>query len=137
MEMPVKVKVKTTIDNKESFELVVFGQFFEKDNASFLKYEEAHEEGTVRTIVKLAGDEALILRGGAVKMRLPFRLNTRLNGSYELPFGVIETTTLARELDFHVDNGKGRIAIVYDFAMQGELAGRYQLEISFQAEQEG
>lgn len=134
MEIPVKVNVKTTIDEQESFELVVFGRYFEKDNASFLKYEEVHEEGTVRTIVKMAGEEALILRGGAVKMRLPFRLNKKLNGSYELPLGMFETTTLARKLDFCVANGSGRVEIEYDFAMQGEHAGSYHLEISFQEE---
>jgi uncharacterized beta-barrel protein YwiB (DUF1934 family) len=134
MEIPVRVNVKTTIDEGESYELMVFGRYFEKDQASFLKYEEAQEEGSVRTIVKWSGEDMLILRGGAVKMRLPFRLNKKLNGSYELPFGVFETTTMARKMAITMEKGSGYVEIEYDFAMQGEHAGRYRMEITFQEE---
>ena len=46
--------------------------YFKKTMSAYLRYEEAMEEGSVRTIVKMAAEEALILRNGAVKMRLPF-----------------------------------------------------------------
>lgn len=137
MEIPVKINVKTTIDDQEMFELTVFGRYFQKDQASYLQYEEVMEEGAVRTIVKAAPtkDEALILRSGAVKMRLPFELGRKLRGSYEMPFGTFETTTKARKLDHSFENGSGQISILYDFAMQGTPAGTYHLEISFQEEQ--
>jgi uncharacterized beta-barrel protein YwiB (DUF1934 family) len=134
MEIPVKIKVKTTIDREETFELLVFGRFFRKENAYFLQYDEVMEEGTVKTIVKLTKEEVLILRSGAIKMRLPFQLNRKLNGNYQLPFGVFQTTTLARELDFSYEKNQGHLHIVYDFEMQDEPAGTYQLEISFQEE---
>lgn len=129
-EIPVKIKVKTTIDQQESMELQVLGRYLEKGAASFLKYEEVQEEGTVRTIVKVSANEALILRGGAVKMRLPFEVNRVLRGSYEMPFGVFETLTLAKR----IEHTEGRMEILYDFAMQGEHAGTYHLEITFQEE---
>ncbi|WHY86210.1 DUF1934 domain-containing protein [Neobacillus novalis] len=127
-EIPVKINVKTTIDEQEAFELVVFGRASHKGDAFFLQYEEVLEEGTVRTIVKVATEEALILRGGAVKMRLPFRLNKILRGSYEMPFGTFETTTFARK----IERTDGHIEILYDFAMQGSPGGTYHLEITFQ-----
>lgn len=127
-EIPVKINVKTTIDEQETFELVVFGRAYHKGDAFFLRYEEVLEEGTVRTIVKVANEEALILRSGAVKMRLPFRLNKILRGSYEMPFGTFETSTMARRIE-HIE---GLIDIVYDFTMQGTPAGTYHLEITFQ-----
>ncbi|GHH97961.1 DUF1934 domain-containing protein [Neobacillus kokaensis] len=133
-EIPVKVTVKTTIDEADPMELVVFGRYFQKGNASYLKYEEVMEElGTVRTIVKISEEEMLILRSGAIKMRLPFQLQKKLNGSYEMPFGVFETATLAQKMEFtdgHVQGG-GQIDIVYDFEMQGSPAGTYQLKIQF------
>lgn len=131
IEIPMKINVKTTIHQqgaKEVYELAVFGRYLEKDGASFLKYEEVQDEGTVRTIVKVAGDEALILRGGAVKMRLPFRLHKKLRGSYEMPFGSFETITLAKR----IEHAAGLIDILYDFSMQGKPAGTYHLEITFQ-----
>ncbi|MDQ0200906.1 YwiB family protein [Neobacillus ginsengisoli] len=127
-EIPVKIKVKTTIDQQDSFELTVFGRYYKKNNAAFLQYEEVTEEGSVRTIVKTAADEALILRSGAVKMRLPFRLHKKMKGSYEMPFGRFETTTTAKKIE-HSD---GSIDILYDFALQGSQAGTYHLEITFQ-----
>ncbi|OLS41243.1 DUF1934 domain-containing protein [Bacillus sp. MRMR6] len=133
-ETIVKVNVKTTIDQNETFELTVFGRYFEKGNAHFLKYEEVIEEGTVRTIVKISKTGALILRGGALKMRLPFEVNRRLNGSYEMSFGEFATETTARKIDFSYENGKGLIEIVYDFSLNGSPDNTYHLEIAFQEE---
>ncbi|WHY00614.1 DUF1934 domain-containing protein [Neobacillus sp. DY30] len=133
-EIPVKINVKTTIDHDETFELLVFGTYFEKGNAAYLRYEEAVEEGNVRTIVKMGHLEALILRGGAIKMRLPFELNRKLNGSYEMPFGQFATVTKAKKIDFSYENGKGHFSVLYDFTMEGALASTYQLEIAFQEE---
>ncbi|MEH7115844.1 DUF1934 domain-containing protein [Neobacillus vireti] len=132
-EVPMKINVKTTIhqqEGSETIELKVFGRYFEKDGAAFLKYEEVLEEGTVRTIVKITPGEALILRGGAVKMRLPFKLHKKLRGSYEMPFGVFETMTMTRRLE----HSMGLIDILYDFTMQGSPGGTYHLEITFQEE---
>lgn len=130
-ELSVKIKVKTTIHqhgSKESFELTVFGRYYKKEKASFLQYEEIMEEGTVRTIVKIAEGEALILRSGAVNMRLPFRLHKKMRGSYEMPFGRFETTTSASRIEWTEDS----VDILYDFTLQGSPAGTYHLEITFQ-----
>lgn len=131
-EIPVKIHVKTTIDGQETFELHVFGRYSQKGNADFLQYEEVMEEGSVRTIVKMAAEEALILRGGAVKMRLPFELNRKLNGSYEMPFGQFAIVTKAKRMDYSYENRKGQFEIVYDFSMEGSPQGTYHLEIAFQ-----
>lgn len=127
-ETPVKITVTTTINQQETLELVVFGNAYQKGEAFFLQYEEVLEEGTVRTIVKVARNEALILRGGAVKMRLPFHLQKEMRGSYEMPFGVFETTTLAKK----IERTEGLIDIHYDFSLDGAPAGTYQMEIRFQ-----
>ncbi|WP_235841983.1 DUF1934 domain-containing protein [Neobacillus fumarioli] len=131
-EIPVKIVVKTTIDKEETFELTVFGRFFQKGQASYLQYEEAMDEGKVRTIVKATADDMLILRSGAVNMRLPFQLEKTLPGRYELPFAALETTTLAKKMQFFYENGCGLIEIVYDFSIAGEQTGTYHLEIKFE-----
>lgn len=127
-EIPVRIKVKTTIDQQDTFELTVFGRYYKKENAAFLQYEEVMEEGSVRTTVKVAAEEALILRNGAVKMRLPFTLHKKMKGSYEMPFGRFETTTTAKR----IEHTEGSIDILYDFAMQGSQENTYHLEITFQ-----
>lgn len=133
-ELPVKITIKTTIDQDETFELSVFGRYFQRGNADYLQYVEAMEEGSVRTIVKMSAKEALILRSGAVKMRLPFEVNRKLNGSYELPFGEFATVTKANKLDYSYENGKGSFTVHYDFVLEGSAPSTYHLEIAFQEE---
>jgi uncharacterized beta-barrel protein YwiB (DUF1934 family) len=138
-KMPVKINVKTTIfqdKGKDVIESIASGRFYQKDIASFLQYEEEAAEGSIRTIVKLAEAEALILRSGAVKMRMPFSLNKELQGSYELPFGKFETAAVAKKIEhsYNAKSGEGYIDLLYDFFMQGNPAGTYHLEITFKEE---
>jgi uncharacterized beta-barrel protein YwiB (DUF1934 family) len=133
----VKINVKTTIfqDNrKEMMETIATGRFYLKNKASYLQYEEKAPEGSIRTIVKLAGEEALILRSGAIKMRMPLILNNEVKGSYELPFGTFEISATAKKIEHSCEkeNGEGYINLLYDFSLQGSPAGTYQIEITFQ-----
>lgn len=140
--MSVKINVKTTIfqdNSQEVIEGATLGDFFQKKTASYLQYEEISDQGSTRTIVKMAGNEALILRSGAVKMRLPFALNQKRSGSYQLPFGKFETRTVTKKMDhcYDPETGKGWIDLLYDFSMQGNQSiGTYHLEITFQEEEE-
>lgn len=140
--MSVKIQVKTTIfqyNSKEMIESTARGRFFQKDKASYLQYEEAGEEGSTRTVVKVSEAEALILRSGAVKMRLPFMLHKKMRGSYEMSLGRFDTATVAKRIEhtYHAESGEGLIDILYDFSMQGApRAGTYHLEITFQEEEE-
>jgi uncharacterized beta-barrel protein YwiB (DUF1934 family) len=138
-QMPVKITVKTVIRNgqdKETYELTTFGQYYKKMNSIFLRYEEIMEEGTMKTVVKISGQEGSILRNGAVKMRLPFYKNKTLKGSYESPYGVLEMETFTTRISHEFDEKlrKGKIDLLYDFKMQGSSAGTYHLSISFEEE---
>ena len=138
-QMPVKINVKTDIrsgGSKETFELTAFGRYYRKDSARFLQYDEMMEEGTVKTIIKMSDADGLILRSGAVKMRLPFRMNKKLRGSYETPYGVFEMGTMTKRMVHRYDeeSGEGSIDILYDLKMQGSQAGTYHLAITFEEE---
>lgn len=138
-QSPVKIKVKTDIRNggsKDTFELTAFGRYYKKENARFLQYDEVMEAGTVKTIVKLSNQEGLILRSGAVKMRLPFKMNKRFKGSYTTPYGVFELVTLTKRFEHQFDEqtGSGTIEILYDLKMQGAHSGTYHLAITFEEE---
>lgn len=135
-EIPVTISVKTMISHQEHTETVdttTTGYFYHKDNALFLKYEETSETVSVRTIVKVAANDALVLRNGAVKMRLPFVLGVEKKGHYETPFGTFETATMTKQIehDYQAESGKGQIRLVYDFSLQGSNAGTYELHIHF------
>lgn len=138
-QLPVKIKVKTDIRNgssKDTFEFTAFGRYSQKENARYLQYDEVMEAGTVRTIVKISNQEGLILRSGAVKMRLSFNMNKRLRGSYTTPYGVFELVTLTKRFEHQFDENtrSGSIEILYDLKMQGAHSGTYHLAITFEEE---
>jgi uncharacterized beta-barrel protein YwiB (DUF1934 family) len=137
-QIRVKINVKTTIqdgDNKESFEITAVGRYYKKEHSFYLQYEETSEEGEIRTVVKIAGDEALILRSGSVKMRLPFRLHEELNGSYETPYGTLLTTVLTKAINYSdLTNSDGFVDLVYELSTQGSDAGTYHLQMTFKEE---
>jgi uncharacterized beta-barrel protein YwiB (DUF1934 family) len=134
-QMPVKVSVQTTISNggeQEVYELVTFGQFFQKGRSYYLRYEEMMDEGKINTSVKFSGDDAVILRTGAVNMRLAFKQNHRMRGHYESQYGTMETLTDTRGLDHQqISAGEGKLTFLYDFTIHGDSAGTYNMEISY------
>ena len=140
-QVPVKIKGKTEIhdgSSKDTFEFTAFGRYYIKGNARFLQYNEEMEEGIVKTIIKMTDQDGLILRSGAVKMRLPFKLNSELRGSYDTPYGVFELITLTKTLTHQLDEqtSMGSIELLYDLNMQGAYAGTYHLSITFKEEEE-
>lgn len=137
--MFVKIKIKTAIFHDEGDEIMeaeAFGRFYQKSNANYLQYDEESEAGLTRTIVKVSADEALILRSGAIKMKLPFVLQQKMNGSYELPFGKFAICSFAKRIDhsYLAESGRGHIDLRYDFSIQETLT-TYHLVITFQEEE--
>jgi uncharacterized beta-barrel protein YwiB (DUF1934 family) len=136
----VKIHLKTRIqhgDEKDSFELFSNGRYYEKGDSFFLKYDEVQEEGTIHTIVKMKKDEeALILRSGAVKMRMVFKEDEELVGSYESQLGTLMITTKTLKLTHTADRNAndGEINLSYRLFMQGSPVGRYDMEISYKEE---
>lgn len=134
-QIPVKVSVRTTIFNggeQEVYELVTFGRFFHKGESYYLRYEEMMDDGKINTSVKFSGDDAVILRSGAVNMRLAFKLNHQMRGHYESPYGAMETLTDTKGLEHQQNSaGEGKIQFLYDFTIHGDRAGTYNMEISY------
>ena len=131
----VNIKLISTIrpsdGESESYEMWLKGQLLEKAGSLYLKYDEVQEDKIVRTTMKLGHEKALIMRAGAVSMRLPLNIIEQQKGHYESEFGsmplVIDTknmtfTKLASSGDFHVQ---------YDLLMGEQSVGNYTLDITF------
>lgn len=136
----VKIHLKTRIqhgDEKDSFELISIGRYYEKEDSFFLKYDEVQEEGTIHTIFKMKRDEeALILRSGAVKMRMVFKEDEEHTGSYESQLGTLMITTKTSKLTHTANRTKndGEINLSYQLYMQGSPVGKYEMDISYKEE---
>lgn len=133
----VKIKLVTTIRHPdqevETFELWANGSHVQKSGKSYLVYEEVQEpvSGNIRTTVKLGEEDALILRSGGLKMRLPFTLNHEKDGSFEGEFGTMLVTTSTRSIDLQEDESSGKFVIEYGLQSGGQPVGDYKLEFTY------
>lgn len=138
VEKNVKIKVISTIcpieGDEETYELWLQGVWLKKNGKMYLRYEEIIEDQTIRTTVKMNNDDVLILRSGAVNMRLPFSTECKQNGHYDTMYGTLPLQTKTYHLGFeHVDedNISGRFNVQYDLIISGQSVGHYTLEIQY------
>lgn len=137
-ETKVKIKLNSTIlpidGEQETYEMWLDGSLVKKSGKTYLRYVEQLEEKEVRTTVKLGNEEAFILRGGGVKMRLPFNTVQEEIGEYDTQFGSMPISTKTRYLsyDFIEDNiVSGKFNVQYDLVISGQSVGKYTLEIHY------
>ncbi|MFK2825649.1 DUF1934 domain-containing protein [Bacillus sp. B190/17] len=138
--IPVNIHLTTVIEHegeKETYELLLPGEFYEKNGTCFLKYDEIQEEGTVQTIVKFSENSTVILRSGAVNMRLPFNKKEQMNGSYTSPHGTLAMITQTKQLShshtYKESQLEGTFQLDYHLLMQGTPVGNYTLKITFKS----
>ena len=137
-ETKVKIKLNSTIlpidGEEESYEMWLDGAFVKKSGKNYLRYVEQLEDKEIRTTVKMGNEQALILRGGGVKMRLPFNVIQEEIGEYETQFGALPIVTKTQHLnyDYEEDNCmSGHFKVQYDLIISGQSVGKYKLEIQY------
>lgn len=135
-EKKVKIKLVSTIvpieGEHETYEMWLEGSVVYKGGNDYLRYDEVQEDQTIRTTIKLATHGAVILRNGAVKMRMPLNLEQPELGHYESMYGSlpIETTTHQLAIE-QLAGGATRFMTQYDLRVAGDSVGHYTLEIHF------
>lgn len=135
-EKKVKIKLVSTIlpteGERETYEMWLEGTILRKAGNDYLRYEEVQQDQTIRTTIKLAGHDTVILRNGAVKMRMPLNMERSEIGHYDSMYGSLplETTTHQLAIEAQVD-GSTRFITQYDLRVAGNSVGNYTLEIHF------
>lgn len=134
----VKIKLITKIrpieGEPETYEMWLQGSYIEKLDNAYLRYEEVQDGQSIRTTMKLGNDQALIIRGGAVNMRLPLNKHDEQLGNYESEFGSLPVITRTHALEFQrqsSDEKSGRFSVQYDLIMGGQMVGNYTVNIQF------
>lgn len=136
-ERYVKIKLNSLIrhpdQDEEKHELTSTGLLIKKAGNSYLKYEEQQSGNSIQTIVKLDSKDALIMRRGAVTMRLPFVAAGERPGTYGSGPATFDLVVKTNKLDFTMqeDNSGGRFNVNYDLHAEGTLLGKYELTITY------
>ena len=131
----VNIKLISTIrpidGESEGYEMLLTGQLLEKAGSIYLKYEEVQEDKSIRTTMKLGNEQALIMRNGAVKMRLPLNIIEQQTGHYESEFGSMPLVVETKKMTFTKQAINGDFHVQYDLLMGGQSVGNYTLDITF------
>ncbi len=131
----VNIKLISTIrpidGESEGYEMWLTGQLLEKAGSIYLKYEEVQEDKTIRTTMKLGNEQALIMRNGALKMRLPLNVMEQQMGHYESELGSMPLVIDTKEMTFTKQSVSGDFHVQYDLLMGGQSVGNYTLDITF------
>ncbi|GER66340.1 hypothetical protein BpJC4_08110 [Weizmannia acidilactici] len=132
---PVKIHMVTEFFQEE--ELVLFGRYYEKGGAAYLKYNEMQETGEIHTVVKVGGEKALILRSGTVSMRLDLRPGEKRPGSYGSGYGTFPLEVMADDVA-HRRTGymHGQFSLGYRLFIQERQVGTYKMTIHYEEVQE-
>ncbi|WP_052461897.1 DUF1934 domain-containing protein [Sporosarcina koreensis] len=133
--VPVTINLKSEIrhpgQDTDFMELELAGTITEKGGRRYLRYEEKQNAETVRTTIKLDPEDAVIMRTGAIRMRLPFapggtRPGTYANGPLALDLHVVTNELLLTE-----DHDRGEFRVSYDMHAEDGLLGHYELTITY------
>ncbi|MBU5341554.1 MULTISPECIES: DUF1934 domain-containing protein [Bacillaceae] len=139
---PVKITLDIHINRDghlEDFEFIVFGHYYKRNGTSYYIYDEVWENGKTHTIVKYINGkvpEVQILRTGTLNMRLFFKENEVMKGSYKTNIGTfkVETSTKDLEYDWDEQMKQGKMNINYHFFIEQIEVGTYQLQFTFKEE---
>ena len=131
----VNIKLISTIrpidGEAEIVEMWLNGHLLEKAGSMYLRYEEVQEDKTIRTTMKLGEEQALIMRAGAVKMRLPLDIAEQQIGHYESELGSIPLVIQTKKMTFTRQAVSGNFYVQYDLLMSGQSVGKYIVDITF------
>ncbi|MER2088514.1 MAG: DUF1934 domain-containing protein [Sporosarcina sp.] len=136
-ERNVKIKLQSSIrhpgQDEEKHELNATGLLIEKAGKPYLKYEEEQGGKRIQTIVRLDSSDALIMRRGAVNMRLPFIEAGERSGTYGNGPAAFDLVVKTEKLDFteRKDGSGGRFNVNYNLHAEGSLLGTYELTITY------
>ena len=136
----VMVRLKTRIeheDDAENIELVTFGTLHHMPNATYVRYiEHVENNGKINTTVKYDGNEMLIIRTGAVKMKQLYKIGSITEGSYDSIHGTLDlsTHTIALNHTVNKETNEEEFTVSYHLFLQDENVGHYHLTLTVKEE---
>lgn len=134
---PVRIRLHSSIQHpgqeQESHEIEATGRYIEKAGNTYLKYDEQQDGGEIQSTVKMGNTEALIMRRGAITMRLPFFENQDKPGEYGNAQANLKLLVRTKRLEFtkEVTGVGGRFSVAYELHAEGALLGTYELSITY------
>lgn len=111
------------LDNDiQEIEMTTEGEWYEKNGASFIVYQESEISGMKgsKTILKIQGETITMTRFGAAASKMVFDTAQAMHSQYKTPYGnfdmAVQTRQLTEEMDF--ESLTGRVHIEYQMTLE-------------------
>jgi uncharacterized beta-barrel protein YwiB (DUF1934 family) len=136
---PIRIHVLSEIqnqhdDDKETIEVSTTGEYFLKGKTIYLRYDETHELGSVKTTVKIADREVMVMRSGAVTMKQRFIEDELTLTDYGTPFGKLQLETYTKSLIKEKTELEDKLVILYDLQIDENEKHVHKLMITYKEE---
>ncbi|MCM3442950.1 MULTISPECIES: DUF1934 domain-containing protein [Bacillaceae] len=133
---PIQIHVLSEIrkeheQDKETIEMNTAGEQFLKGNTVYLRYDEEHELGSVKTTVKIAPEEVMVMRSGAVTMKQRFIQGQKTMTDYATPFGKLQLEINTNSLTIDKTELEDRLVILYDLQIDENEKHVHKLMITY------
>jgi uncharacterized beta-barrel protein YwiB (DUF1934 family) len=115
------------------------GEVISKGAQLYVRYEEAEqgprgETVSVRTTIKISGNELKLIRHGSIESEQSFELGRRLPGFYRSPYTQFNLSTETRSLDITREGRSLNVSWEYDMYVYEELSGQFAISLYIQEE---
>lgn len=138
---PIQIHVLSEIrnnhdDEKETIEVDTTGEYIVKGNSTYLRYEEEHELGFVKTTVKVGANEVVVMRSGAVTMKQRFIEDEKTLTDYATPFGKLQLETYTKSLTIQKSELEDRLVILYDLQIDENEKHVHKLALTYKEDKQ-
>ena len=137
LDRPVQIRLHSSIQHpgqdKEVHDIQMTGLYIKKAGISYLRYVEEQAGEEIQSTVKMGNEDALIMRVGALKMRLPFFTDSDRAGEYRNAQANFKLLVRTKHLEFikEAATTEGRFSVRYELHTEGSLLGTYELSITY------
>lgn len=140
IQKKIRISLQTTIENdgdKEVMKATFNGSYLHKGNVEIITYIE-HTEGLgeIHNRITIHPNKVNVKRSGMVRMNQQFILEKQTESLYRHPYGniVMEITTKQITHSTLRDHRAGKVKIVYDVTMNGEMKNHHHLVYTYMEE---
>lgn len=119
-------------EDAEEIEVIQRGQYFQRNGAHFLVYEEPIEGSSdmILNRIKLKEDEVQVTKKGAVNTMLSFRKNEKNMTNYATPFGNLVMGIHTHQIDLNMQEDKMLVHVDYALDVNYEFLADCKITIT-------
>lgn len=117
----------------------VNGEVVSKGRHLYIQYEEMNqgpqgEKVSVRTTIKIAGNQLKLIRHGGIQSEQSFESGRRLPGFYRSPYTQFNLSTETSKLELMREGRSLTVEWEYDLYVYEELSGKFAISLHIQEE---